>query len=400
MDHREPLPIGAELIGVYRIEGVLGQGGFGVTYMATHMELGRSVAIKEYFPSEFGTRDDTLSILPKTARQADLFTWGRNRFLDEARTLARFSHPAIVRVQHVFEALNSAYMVLEFEAGVTISKWLETLQRRPNQEEIDALVNPLLDALEVMHSNNFIHRDIAPDNIIIRPDHSPVLLDFGSARQAIAEETNTFTGIIKAGYSPPEQYLSRSSLQGPWTDVYALGATLYRAVTGALPEEAPQRQLADTLRPAADSAGPGYRSKFLAAIDQALVLSPGERPQSVAEFRDLLFGDGATETARTARLSNPTPSGPHLMSVTASLLLIVLSTLAGVTTGYILTSKATTTLTRGFSCAILEAAVSEGVLTDAKRRELIGKVARSPALSDTLRQDAAALESQCTKLGI
>ncbi|MCB1550034.1 MAG: serine/threonine protein kinase, partial [Hyphomicrobiaceae bacterium] len=182
MDHREHLPIGAEIVGDYLIEGILGSGGFGVTYAARDVRLGTRVAIKEYFPSDFGTRDGTLSIHPKSGRHAELFEWGRTGFLDEARTLARFDHPAIVRVIRVFEALNTAYMVLKFEEGQSLKSWLDGLARRPTQDELDRIVGPLLDALEVLHASDFLHRDIAPDNIIVRPDGSPVLLDFGSAR--------------------------------------------------------------------------------------------------------------------------------------------------------------------------------------------------------------------------
>jgi len=207
MDHREQLPIGAELVGDYRIDSVLGQGGFGITYKAWHLGLKAPVAVKEYFPTEFATRDNTLTIRPKSERHGEMFDWGRERFLEEAQTLAKFRHPSIVRVQHVFEALNTAYMVLELVDGQSLRQWLDELGRPATQAELDGIVPPLLDALAEMHAADFIHRDIAPDNIIIRPDGSPVLLDFGAARQAIAAETKTLTGIVKAGYSPPEQYL-------------------------------------------------------------------------------------------------------------------------------------------------------------------------------------------------
>ena len=220
-----------------------------------------------------------------------MFGWGRKRFIEEAQTLEKFRHPSIVRVRHVFEALNTAYMVLEFEDGQSLRDWLDDLGRPPTQAELDAVVSPLLDALAEMHAADFIHRDIAPDNIIIRPDGSPVLLDFGAARQAIAAETKTLTGIIKAGYSPPEQYLTDAARQGPWTDVYALGATLYRAVTGVAPPEAPARQMDGTYVPAATVSQGEYRSAFLSAIDWALRLKVSDRPQSIADFQDALKGE-------------------------------------------------------------------------------------------------------------
>jgi serine/threonine protein kinase len=306
MDHREQLPIGAELVGDYRIDGVLGRGGFGVTYAATDLALSKTVAIKEYFPTEFAIRDETLTVRPKSERHGDMFEWGRKRFLDEAQTLAKFRHPGIVRVQRFFEALNTGYMVLEFEDGQSLGLWLDELGRPATQAELDGIVLPLLDALEVMHAVDFIHRDIAPDNIIIRPDGSPVLLDFGAARQAIAAETKTLTGIVKSGYSPPEQYMTNSGLQGPWTDVYALGATLYRVVTGAAPPEAPARQVGETYVPAATPSGGEYRPSFLSAIDWALKLKMAERPQSISAFREAL-SDTPKVSAATPRRADQQP---------------------------------------------------------------------------------------------
>jgi serine/threonine protein kinase len=196
MDHREHLPIGAELNGKLRIKRVLGQGGFGVTYEAEHLQLKTAVAVKEYFPTELATRDQTLTIRPRSSQHEEMFAWGRVRFLGEAQTLTKFRHPNIVRVLDVFEALNSAYMVLDFEEGERLSDWLKALDRPATQDEIDAFLVPLLDALETVHAGNLIHRDIAPDNIIIRPDGTPALLDFGAARQAVAAETRTLTGIV------------------------------------------------------------------------------------------------------------------------------------------------------------------------------------------------------------
>src|SRR6185369_2123099 len=148
--------------------------------------------------------------------------------------------------------------------------WLKGLGRPPTQDELDAIVAPLLDALQMMHAAKFLHRDIAPDNIIIRPDGTPVLLDFGAARRAVAEMSRALTGIVKAGYSPHEQYSSDSRLQGPWSDIYALGATLYRAVAGRPPEEVALRVDQDHMRPAVQAATGTYRPGFLAAIDACL----------------------------------------------------------------------------------------------------------------------------------
>jgi serine/threonine protein kinase len=168
--------------------------------------LATTVALKEYYPIEFGDRDSTMSVRPKSERHKKTFEWGRSSFLQEARMLARFRHPSIVRVSRVFEAHSTAYMVMDFEQGQNFEQWLTALDRPPTQEELDRIVAPLLDALELMHAQDFLHRDIAPDNIIVRPDGTPVLLDFGAARRAVAEMSRTLTGIVKAGYSPQEQY--------------------------------------------------------------------------------------------------------------------------------------------------------------------------------------------------
>ncbi len=290
MDSRVVLPPGTVLDESYRIERVIGSGGFGITYRADDVKLGTRVAIKEYCPEAFGLRDQSLSVRPKSERHQKVFEWGRDSFLKEARTLAHFRHRSVVEVTRVFEANATAYMVMVFEAGQSMEQWLTGLGRAPTQEELDRIVWPLLDALEMMHAQNFLHRDIAPDNIIVRPDGSPVLLDFGASRRAVAEVSHALTGIIKHGYSPHEQYTSDGRLQGPWSDLYALGATLYRAVTGKPPEEATLRTSDDRLLPAAKAAAGEYAPGFLRAIDACLRVRRRERPQSVAELRTLLLG--------------------------------------------------------------------------------------------------------------
>jgi serine/threonine protein kinase len=206
--------------------------------------------------------------------------------------LARFRHPSIVRVTRVFEAYSTAYMVMEFEEGKTFEQWLQALGRPPTQEELDRIATSLLDALELLHGANFLHRDIAPDNILIRGDGTPVLLDFGAARRAVGEISRSLTGIVKAGYSPQEQYATDGRLQGPWSDLYAFGATLHRAVAGQAPEEATLRASDDRTQSAAQAARGSYRPKFLAALDACLSPKIADRPQSVVQFRPMLLGKG------------------------------------------------------------------------------------------------------------
>src|SRR5262245_37487245 len=229
------LPEGTELVGDYRIRRVLGAGGFGITYLADEIALNRLVTIKENFPADYAARGATSQASPRSLGCAEDYKWGLERFIEEAQTLARFVHPNIVRVYRYFRANNTAYMVLHFEDGGSFKAWLKGLKRAPRQPELDRILKPLLEALEMVHAGDFLHRDIAPDNIIIRKDDSPVLIDFGSARGEIATHSKTVSALVKPGYSPYEQYATDGRRQGPWTDIYALGATLYHAISGKRP---------------------------------------------------------------------------------------------------------------------------------------------------------------------
>ncbi len=326
MDYREVLKADTVLDRKYRIDRVIGAGGFGITYQAFDLGLAAPVAVKEYYPAQFGMRDSTLSVRPRTDGDRPLFDRLRSSFLREARTLAQFDHPAIVRVISVFETHGTAYMVMRFESGPSLKAWLQGLDRAPRQSELDRLLWPLLDAIDLMHRSDFLHRDIAPDNIIVRADGTPVLLDFGASRRVVSHMSGTLTGVVKQGYSPQEQYSSDNRSQGPWTDIYSLGATLYLAVTGKVPTEATARMLEDGMMPALDGARGGYRPEFLSAIDAAMRLHPRNRPQSVPEWREMLFqgaepgwypegGDGFLESStgpdgiRTP-VSSPR-TGPH-----------------------------------------------------------------------------------------
>jgi serine/threonine protein kinase len=283
------LPSETVLAGDYKIRRVLGAGGFGITYLADEIALNRQVTIKEYFPADFAARIDDVDAVPRSKDCAEDYKWGLDRFIEEAQTLARFEHPNIVRVFRYFRENKTGYMVLQFEEGKSLRNWLKELGRAPRQLELDQFLGPLLDALEMIHKRDFLHRDIAPDNIIMRKDRSPVLIDFGSARGEIASQSRTVSALVKPGYSPYEQYATTTSQQGPWTDIYALGATLYQAVTGKRPPDSPSRVVKDEYVPARDAAVGSYRAGFLAAIDKALCVEPKARPQSVLEWRGPLL---------------------------------------------------------------------------------------------------------------
>ncbi|HWB44458.1 MAG TPA: protein kinase [Hyphomicrobiaceae bacterium] len=293
------LPEGTELVSDYRIKRVLGAGGFGITYLADEIALARLVTIKEYFPADFAARNGNTNVAPRSRDCADDYGWGLDRFIEEAQTLARFVHPNIVRVYRYFRANDTGYMVLHFEEGTSLKSWLRNLKRAPRQRELDQIIVPLLDALEFIHKGNFLHRDIAPDNIIIRADGVPVLIDFGSARGEIASHSKTVSALVKPGYSPFEQYATTASMQGPWTDIYALGATLYHAIVGNRPPDAPSRMVNDEYVPAREAALGAYRKSFLQAIDDALKLEVTERPQSISEWRkQLLMPDPKRDAGR------------------------------------------------------------------------------------------------------
>jgi serine/threonine protein kinase len=286
---RQPLPKDTELRGRYRVDTVLGAGGFGITYVGQDLHLNRAVAIKEYFPADHAQREGHYSVRSLDSGNRQFFALGRTWFLREARTLAKYHHPNIVGVMDHFEENSTAYMILRFEEGQSLSRWLRSLGRPPNQYEVDSFMLPILSALETMHKNNDMHRDVAMDNIILRPTGDPVLIDFGSARQAIGAHSRSIDAVVKFGYSPPEQYSVDPRLQGPWSDVYALASTLHLAVTGKLPPDAPGRQLDDNYERLAESGLEGYRIGLLEGIDWGLALRPAERPQSISEWRRTLM---------------------------------------------------------------------------------------------------------------
>ncbi len=211
-------------------------------------------------------------------------------FVNEARLLARFDHPALVKVHRFWEENGTAYMVMPYYEGPTLKRALAELGHRPDEAELRAWLHPLLDALEVLHAAHCFHRDIAPDNILLTAN-GPLLLDFGAARRVIGDMTHALTVVLKPGYAPIEQYGDSPSMtQGAWTDLYALAGVVYTAVTGHKPAPAVERLMDDPLRPLSEVAAGRYSAPFLGAIDAALALRPADRPQSVAQFRALLDG--------------------------------------------------------------------------------------------------------------
>ncbi|MFK8075654.1 MAG: serine/threonine-protein kinase [Granulosicoccus sp.] len=296
-----------EMLNWYKIERVLGRGGFGVIYLATDTNLDHKVAIKEYRVLETaGNVEKRTGSLSDNIDASD----GMRRFIAEARNLVRFKHPNIVRVMSVFELNDTAYIVMEFEEGIDFREYLQNpINRR--ESSLKKLLVPIVDGLAQVHQSGFIHRDIKPANILVRKSGSPVLLDFGSARSAHSAQTEPLTALVSAGYAPLEQYSGVSEReQGPWTDIYALGAVLYFAVTGVEPVDSAKRgsaMLNGGLDPMlkARMLGQGqYSAPFLAAIDWALQFRISERPQSLSVWMQAMLRqtktDGITRKASTS----------------------------------------------------------------------------------------------------
>ncbi|WP_175942765.1 serine/threonine-protein kinase [Caballeronia sp. BCC1704] len=280
------LPPGTRL-GEFEIVGLIGEGGFGIVYLAFDTSLDRHVALKEYMPSALAARVGTTQVQVRSARYESTFRAGLKSFInDEARLLARFDHQSLVKVYRFWEANGTAYMVMPYYKGVTLRDALKSMQKPPDEAWLRALLTPLVDALAVLHAANCFHRDVAPDNIILLEEsHRPVLLDFGAARRVIGDMTQALTVILKPGYAPIEQYAEVPSLrQGPWTDHYALAALVYFAIVGRTPPPSVGRMVKDSYQPLAKLAAGRYSDRFLKAIDHALAVQPANRPQTDRQF--------------------------------------------------------------------------------------------------------------------
>ena len=285
------LPPGTPLMnGQYLVGKILGKpGGFGITYLGWDSQLATFVAIKEYLPRDIAGRHfDRLSVSAHTSADSEHFRYGMEQFLQEARTLAQFDHPNVVRVRSFFQENGTAYLVMDYLQGNSLHDHLTQVGGRMTEKAALDTMLPLLDGLREVHSKGFLHRDIKPQNIYITTAGRAILLDFGTARQAFGERNRGMTTILTPGYAPWEQY-HRHGMQGAWTDIYACAATLYHIVTGMVPPEASERVAQDTLQPPV-ALVPGLSPHFSFAIMQALSIDPANRPQSVAEFQGALKG--------------------------------------------------------------------------------------------------------------
>ena len=304
------LPPGA-LVGRFEIVSVLGQGGFGITYRARDTQLDRDVAIKEYLPSSLAIRHEGNTVLPRSTQVADDFVWGRARFLDEAKVMARLGNaPAIVRVHEFLETNGTAYVVMPLLEGETLEARLKR-ETRMHQPAIERILYPLLDGLEQVHAAGFLHRDIKPANIILDATGAPTLIDFGASRAAMQGRTQAMTAVFTPGFAPLEQFVSGK--QGPWTDIYALAATLYTCINGKPPPNAMERMIGEPIVPATEIGRRKYAPSLLAAIDAGLRVKAESRPQTIEEWREVLTmgrlarADDALADGNATDVSAPRP---------------------------------------------------------------------------------------------
>lgn len=278
---KELLSLGTRLLGGrYIINKVLGQGGFGITYLATDSKLQHLVAIKEFFPSELVTRHGKQVSLKSSKKPAD-YQHYKKRFIEEAHALSRFNHPGIVKVYTVFEENNTAYITMEFLNGKTLRKLVEEKGKLAEKQAV-TYIEKVGEALTVVHQANLLHRDIKPGNIMVTDDGRVVLIDFGAARAFVVENTQNLSVILTPGYAPKEQYASRART-GPYTDIYALGATLYHLLTGQVPVDALNRDLGLEL-PSVQKLNSEVSETVAQALMQAIDMKYDQRPQSVRDF--------------------------------------------------------------------------------------------------------------------
>ena len=295
-------------VGEYRLQGVVGEGGFGIVYSARDLSLDRVVAVKEYMPSTLAGRMQSNRIHVR-AQHKGAFDAGLRSFINEARLLAKFSHPALVHVYRFFEENGTAYMVMRYYEGQTFRAFLAEHQASMNERWLSAMLCPILEVLEMLHAADCFHRDIAPDNIFLQESGMPVLLDFGAARRIIGDMTQALTMVLKPGFAPIEQYADDGAMpQGAWTDVYQLGAMLYLSITGKVPPTSVARMISDPIQPLTPEAFPTYSPQFLHGVHRALAVKPQDRPQSIAELRSLLGIRGQTAPAFSPwAMSGPAP---------------------------------------------------------------------------------------------
>ncbi len=310
---REALPPGMRF-GEFEILRVLGVGGFGVVYLANDYSLERQVALKEYMPGSLAMRGEGAHITIRSEADAETYAMGLRSFINEARLLAKFDHPSLVKVYRFWEDNGTAYMVMPYLQGTTLRDERRKMAHPPGEHWIRSVLDPMLDALERLHAEGVFHRDVAPDNILLPISGAPILLDFGAARRVISDRTQSLTAILKPSYAPIEQYAEMAQMrQGAWTDLYALGAVMHFLLFGVPPPPSTARAVQDDADPIEDRQVPGVSPRFMSIVAWMLGVRPLERPQSVAALRAALRGETAVPVR--VRRDVTVPGDTALLSV-------------------------------------------------------------------------------------
>ena len=306
------LPAGSRL-GEFEITGVIGEGGFGIVYSARDSSLDRIVAIKEYLPAAFASRNNTGMVHVRSDENSKTFNAGLSSFINEARMLAKFSHPGLVEVFRFWEGNGTAYMAMRYYRGVTLREMLRTNPQVVTEQWLCETLDPILVALQELHQEKCYHRDIAPDNILVLPNGRSVLMDFGAARRIIGGMTRALTTVLKPGYAPIEQYSDDGSMaQGAWTDIYAVGGVLYHAMTGKVPVQAISRMMNDPLKPVGVAARGEFSQNLCDVVMKCLSVMPENRYQTIDELRAALgwMTTPVSSTVMYARTTHAPPVNP------------------------------------------------------------------------------------------
>jgi len=313
--HNKALPQGT-ILREWRLEEVLGAGGFGIVYRGKGVYFGEDVAIKEYFPGAISDRDGT-TVAPTDSGSEEIYELGRRKFLEEAKVLWNLSvperHPNIVSVRSLFEIHGTAYMVMDFESGTSLSEMLHQ-GRKFDEKSLFGIIKPIAEGLDRAHKAGVLHRDIKPANILINQSGRPVLIDFGSARFDSGQATNTKVTFYTPPYAAIEQYV-KTFPQGPWTDIYALGVAMYQCITGEKPPEVLERLHGGLGQSLSARQWPGYSQAFTRAVDAAMGIRPQERPQSISDWLKLF--EARSDAGDATRIGTVIPADPTVPVMTA-----------------------------------------------------------------------------------
>ena len=310
---KDSLPVFSILAGKYLLGAPLGKGGFGITYIAMHLPDEKIVAIKEFFPANLAVRDtDNETVVPADDTKAVYYRTGMKSFSEEGRILYLLSDINIEHIVHVAEQIqanNTTYLVMEYVPGISLKKYMKQQQKLFSEQETLALMQPILIALQAMHQKGILHRDISPENLMLSPDNTLTLIDFGAARTFSRSDDDNLTVILKRGYAPEEQYHSNSR-QGPWTDLYAVCAVMYQMLTGILPQEASARAEEDHLTPISRIKGLSLNPSTCAALEKGLQMDPMERYPDIGALMKVLY---PAKKEKTQEITDNSPKETHEM---------------------------------------------------------------------------------------